>query len=112
VASPARELLRRLVQNDRFGFYGCISDNLDVGEKVTRIWAKTKGTATAIDHVLVFSDTEPDMYFEWLKKSGIPGLSDNHINLETMMVGAEEIRGCDIYDKSNRKSDRTVTVSE
>ena len=96
VACPARELIRRLVQKEAFGFFGCISDDLDVREKVTRIWKKTKGKATAVDRVVVLSDERPAINSDWLSKIEVKGLAQAPMSADEMVDEAERLVGFSI----------------
>lgn len=55
----AREFLRRVQHEQRFSYVGCVSDHLQIGAKTTRIWGDTKGRATAVDRIVVLSNSRP-----------------------------------------------------
>lgn len=59
VISPARELIRRLHQQNSFRFIGCLSDYISAEGKTTRIWKETKGKATVVDRIVVLSQGDP-----------------------------------------------------
>lgn len=67
VISLAREFLRRLMHQRTFRYIGCLDDRLQETEKTTKIWKDTKGQATAVDRIVILSDTVPNFRNERLQ---------------------------------------------
>jgi len=55
----AREFARMVRENKIFKNVWCINDAISDTDKTTRIWADTKGNATATDRVVFLSDINP-----------------------------------------------------
>ena len=55
----AREFARLIRENNIFKNVWCINDAISDTDKTTRIWADTKGNATATDRVVFLSDINP-----------------------------------------------------
>ncbi len=55
----AREFARMIRENKIFKNVWCINDAISDTDKTTRIWADTKGKATATDRVVFLSDINP-----------------------------------------------------
>ncbi|MEQ9427076.1 MAG: DNA methyltransferase [Cyclobacteriaceae bacterium] len=55
----AREFARMVRENKIFKNVWCINDAISDTDKTTRIWAETKGKATATDRVVFLSDINP-----------------------------------------------------
>jgi hypothetical protein len=60
IISLAREFIRRLLHNGSFSYVGCLSDRIQTDVKTTRIWKETKGRATAVDRLIVLSNSPPE----------------------------------------------------
>lgn len=61
VISLAREVMQRVMHNRTFSYIGCMSDDLCVRSKTTRIWRETKKWATNTDRLIVLSNGRPNM---------------------------------------------------
>ena len=55
----AREFARMVREKGIFKYVWCINDAISDTDKTTRIWADTKGKATATDRVVFLSDINP-----------------------------------------------------
>lgn len=55
----AREFCFMVRESGLFKNIWCISDIIESTDKTTRIWAETKGNATAIDRIVFLSDVNP-----------------------------------------------------
>ncbi len=55
----AREFARMVRENKIFKNVWCINDAISDTDKTTRIWADTKGNATATDRIVFLSDINP-----------------------------------------------------
>ncbi|RYE57987.1 MAG: hypothetical protein EOP48_04600 [Sphingobacteriales bacterium] len=55
----AREFCLLLRESALFKNVWCVNDAVEDVSKTTRIWGETKGSATAIDRVVIFSDINP-----------------------------------------------------
>ncbi len=73
VISLGRELIRRMNSRGTFRYIGCVSDHLNTEGKTTRIWRDTRGNATAVERILVLSDTAPAFNVEALSAYGLMG---------------------------------------
>lgn len=67
VVPLAREFCSMVKEANLFKNIWCISDVIDSADKTTRIWGESKGSATAIDRVVILSDINP---FEKFKTDG------------------------------------------
>ena len=67
VVPLAREFCSMVKEAQLFKNVWCISDVIDVADKTTRIWGESKGSATAIDRIVILSDINP---FEKFKTDG------------------------------------------
>lgn len=63
----AREFCSMVKEANLFKNIWCISDVIDSADKTTRIWGESKGSATAIDRIVILSDINP---FEKFKTDG------------------------------------------
>lgn len=55
----AREFCLLLRESGLFKNVWCVNDAVEDVSKTTRIWGETKGSATAIDRIVIFSDINP-----------------------------------------------------
>ncbi|MEZ5198671.1 MAG: DNA methyltransferase [Bacteroidales bacterium] len=55
----AREFARMVRENHIFKNIWCVNDAISETDKTTRIWADTKGKATATDRIVFLSDINP-----------------------------------------------------
>ena len=67
VVPLAREFCSMVKEAKLFKNIWCISDVIDSADKTTRIWGESKGSATAIDRIVILSDINP---FEKFKTDG------------------------------------------
>jgi hypothetical protein len=67
VVPLAREFCSMVKEANLFKNIWCISDVIDDADKTTRIWGESKGSATAIDRIVILSDINP---FEKFKTDG------------------------------------------
>ncbi len=67
VVPLAREFCSMVKEAQLFKNVWCINDVIDVADKTTRIWGESKGSATAIDRIVILSDINP---FEKFKTDG------------------------------------------
>lgn len=93
VISPARELIRRFEHDKLFNYIGCISDHLNIEGKTTRLWKETKGKATAIDRVLILSDTIPKLKMQSLVAPLFENDLDVSFDSEVYRTHAREFAG-------------------
>ncbi len=56
------------MQKEVFSYIGCLSDHLRTEEKTTRIWKETKGKATAVDRIVILSNSVPSLNHAQLAK--------------------------------------------
>lgn len=59
VVPLAREFCSMVKEAQLFNNVWCISDVIDSADKTTRIWGESKGSATAIDRIVILSDINP-----------------------------------------------------
>lgn len=59
IISLAREFALMVREENLFKNIWCINDNILHSDKTTKIWADTKGNATAIDRIVFLSDSNP-----------------------------------------------------
>jgi DNA modification methylase len=64
VLTPARELIRRMVEKDYFRYIGFLSDHINIDNKTTRIWKETRGRATNVDRIIILSNNVPEIYYD------------------------------------------------
>ena len=55
----ARDFVSMISQNRLFKNIWVYSDHINKESKTTRIWGETKGTATAVDRIVIMSDSNP-----------------------------------------------------
>lgn len=64
VVPLAREFCSMVKEANLFKNIWCISDIIDSADKTTRIWGESKGSATAIDRIVILSDINPFKKFK------------------------------------------------
>ena len=80
VVPLAREFCSMVKEANLFKNIWCISDVIDSADKTTRIWGESKGSATAIDRIVILSDINP---FEKFKTDGTFETLDYNFVLES-----------------------------
>lgn len=70
VVPLAREFCLMVQEAKLFKNVWCINDVIDDADKTTRIWGESKGSATAIDRIVILSDINP---FEKFSKNAEDG---------------------------------------
>ena len=60
----AREFIFMVRELKIFKNAWCINDNIGAADKTTKIWAETKGKATATDRIVFLSDINPFKKFQ------------------------------------------------
>lgn len=70
VVPLAREFCLMVQEAKLFKNVWCINDVIDDSDKTTRIWGESKGSATAIDRIVILSDINP---FEKFSKNADDG---------------------------------------
>jgi len=93
----ARHLIQRLQHDKVFSFIGVFDDHMGHDIKTTRIWKETKGKATAVDRIVVLSNTVPEFnlraLIEALDIGGEHPSFLKGINAETLAAQARSMAG-------------------
>lgn len=95
--SPARNLLRLLINEEIFEYIGFYSDFLNVGDKTTRIWKEKKGKATSVDRVLILGKKTPNFNIKNLLKESYIKDNKNNYSLYREMFDSEILKKNALY---------------
>lgn len=95
----AREVIQRVVYNNKYSYVGYMADEIRKEKKTTKIWNETRGCATDVDRLIFLSHSKPNFHDERINSAleidnsiKLPTINAEQLELNAQLFGVTSVK--------------------